>query len=83
MTDFQFVLNFLKREYTDNNTMMYLNICGNVRSAQRVRDQIFSDLHNIFNPVIPESEVRKAIEVFLEDIKVKYKNGELSIKPFY
>lgn len=83
MTDSEFILKFLNREYGNDNTIIYLYVCGNVRSAQRVKDQLFNFMNDIFFPAIPEIEIKNAIEEFLETNKMKYLKGEITVKPFY
>ena len=83
MTDSELILKFLNREYGNDNTIIYLYVCGNVRSAQRAKDQLFNFMNNIFFPAIPEIEIRKVIQEFLEINKMRYLKGEIAVKPFY
>jgi hypothetical protein len=83
MTDSEFILKFLKREYGNDNTIIYLYVCGNVRSAQRAKDQLFNFLNDIFFPAIPENEIKNVIHDFLEEKKMMYIKGQIEVKPFY
>jgi hypothetical protein len=83
MTDSELILKYLNRQHGNDNTIIYLYVCGNVRSAQRAKSQLLSSLNDIFFPAIPENELKNVIHDFLEEKKMMYIKGQIEVKPFY
>jgi hypothetical protein len=83
MTDSELILNFLNREYKNDHIIIYLYVCGNKRSIQYSKDQIFKSLNGILFPAISETCVKNTIEIFLNEKKQLFNKGEFKFNPFY
>jgi len=74
---------FLTREYPDSHQVIYLYVCGNVRTPKTGVEQIMKPTKKIFNPMLNDELIKTIIIGFLEYKKRQYLKGEITVKPIY
>lgn len=83
ITDSTIIWNFLKKELPDDHPVVYLYVCGNVRSPITAMDKIMKIALPIFSPPMNEHFVKTITKSFLDMKKELYKKGEIKVKPIY
>jgi hypothetical protein len=83
MSDSEIIWKFLDREYLDDNPVIYLYCCGNVRSPKTAIDKVSRFTEKIFYPAMTEQLIKTVIIAFLENKKKLYIKGLIKIKPIY
>lgn len=83
MIEAKLILKFLTRQYKDEDLIIYLYVCGNVRSANTAIKTTMNDLKKIFSPPLDEEYVKRILIEFLEHKKSLYKKGLIKVKPIY
>ena len=83
MEDSIIIWNFLTREYPDTHQVIYLYVCGNVRSPNTAISQIKKITDKVFLPAMTEHYIQIVIKGFLEFKKSQYLKGEIQVKPIY
>lgn len=83
MEDSVIIWKFLTREYTNDHPVVYLYVCGNVRSPKTAIDKAMSLLKEIFYPAMSEHLIKTVMTAFLEQKKKQYMKGEIIVKPLY
>jgi hypothetical protein len=83
MTDSIIIWNFLTKEYQNDSPVVFLYVCGNVRSPKTAIDRATDLVTQIFHPTIPEYIIRATIKGFFEMKKKQYMRGEFKPKPIY
>lgn len=83
MEDSVIIWKFLAREYSDSHQVIYLYVCGNVRSSKTAVDQIMRLTKKVFSPSMGDHYILTVIKGFLDHKKKQYGRGEIRIKPIY
>lgn len=83
MSESRIIWKFLSREFTDDSPIIYLYVCGNVRSPITAVDNAMKLLKPIFYPCFSESYLKTILVSFLDRKKEDYKKGLIKIKPLY
>ena len=83
MSDSEIIWKFLDREYLDDNPVIYLYCCGNVRSPKTAIDKVCRFTEKIFYPAMTEQLIKTVIIAFFENKKKLYIKGLIKIKPIY
>jgi hypothetical protein len=83
MTDSEIIWSFLTRHVPNEHTSIYLYCCGNVRSPNTAKEELFNSFKQVFHNAMPEYLVKATIEGFLENKKRLYKSHQITIRPFY
>lgn len=83
MEDSVIIWKFLTREYTNDHPVVYLYVCGNVRSPKTAIDKAMILLKLIFYPAMTEQLIKTVLIAFLDNKKKLYMKGEITVKPLY
>lgn len=83
MSDSEIIWKFLDREYLNDNPVIYLYCCGNVRSPKTAITKMAELTNKIFCPAMTEQLIQTVIVGFLENKKKLYMKGIIKIKPLY
>jgi hypothetical protein len=83
MSDSEIIWKFLDREYLDDNPVIYLYCCGNVRSPKTAIQKMVFDTKKIFYPPMSEQLIQTVIIGFLENKKKLHIKGLIKVKPIY
>lgn len=82
MEDSTIIWKFLTREYPDDHQVIYLYVCGNVRSPRTALEKVMNLMKKIFSG-ISEQYVRSVVKGFLDLKKKQYIRGEIKVKSIY
>jgi hypothetical protein len=83
MTDSEILWKFISREFPDDHMVIYLYVCGNIRSPVTAIDKAMNLLEKIFCPPYDPNYVKTILKGFLERKKDQYKKGLVKVKPLY
>jgi hypothetical protein len=83
MTDSSIIWKFLSREFPDDHVVIYLYVCGNVRSPQNAMDKAMLITEKIFCPPLDVIFVKTVLKGFLDMKKEQYKKALIKVKPIY
>jgi hypothetical protein len=83
MDDSMIIWKFLTREYTDKDQVIYLYVCGNVRSSQRAIDQVVTLTKKVFAPSMNDHFIKTVVVAYLNYKRKQYLNSEITVKPIY
>ena len=83
MIDAKLILKFLMYEYPDDHLVVYLYVCGNVRSPKIAIKQAMSTLQQIFSPPMDKEFVEKVLLEYLNHKKTQYRRGLIKVQPIY
>jgi len=83
MSDTELICKFLRREYQDDDPVIYLYVCGNVRSPKTAIQKALDVAKLVFFPAMTEYVIQKGVIKFLDEKKELYKRGLISVKPLY
>jgi hypothetical protein len=83
MTDSEILWKFISREFPDDHVVIYLYVCGNVRSPKTAMDKAMVILEKIFCPPYDRNYVQSILKGFLDRKKEQYKKGLVKVKPIY
>jgi len=83
MQDSILIWKFLSREFPDDHAVIFLYVCGNVRSPQTSIDQIMKITIKIFCPPLEEYYVKQIVKSYLDMKKRQYLNGQIKVKSIY
>jgi len=83
MSDSEIIWKFLVREYQDDHPLIYIYVCGKIRSETTSYTKMLEQIKPIFYPSMSEQIIISTIRGFLERKKKQYKNGEIKVKAIY
>jgi hypothetical protein len=83
MTDSTIIWKFLTYEYPDDHPVVYLYVCGNVRSPKTAIDKSMLLLREIFAPAMSEHTIKTVLIAYLDRKKKQYLKGEIRVKALY
>ena len=83
MEDSMIIWKFLSREYPDSHQVIYLYVCGTVRSPKTGIDQIMKLTKKVFGPSMNDHFIKSVIIGYLDYKKKQYLNHEIKVKPIY
>jgi len=83
MSDSELIWKFIAREFPDDHVVIYLYVCGNVRSPKTAIDKAMKLLEKVFCPPYEKSYVLTILTGFLDRKKQDYKKGLVKVKPIY
>jgi len=83
MSDSTLIWSFLDREYPNDHPVIYLYVCGNVRSPNTAIQRVTPLIKQIFYPAISEHIIKTTIIGFLEMKKKLYLKGQIRVKSLY
>lgn len=83
ISDSTIIWNFLNKEFTDDNSVIYLYVCGNVRSPITAIEKVKKITMPLFSPPMTEHFVSTVIKGFLDMKKELYKQGKIKVRPIY
>jgi hypothetical protein len=83
MSESTIIWKFLSREFPDNHSVVFLHVCGNIRSQQNAMDKALKICLPIFTPPMTEQYVKTVIKGFLDMKKKQYLRGEIRVNPIY
>lgn len=83
MTDSNLIWKYLTREYMNTHPVIHQYVTGTFRKSEVVLGKVLSDVRIIFCPAISENYVKSIIRQFLDNKKLQYHEGKLSVKSIY
>lgn len=83
MSDSEIITKYLIREFTNDHPVIYLYVCGNVRSPKRAIEKVISEITPIFFPAMNKNSINSIVKTFLDNKKKQYINGEIKVKALY
>jgi hypothetical protein len=83
MSDSEIIWKYLDREYPNDHLVIYLYVCGNVRSNKKALTSVCDSIKTIFSPPINESIIKSTVTGFLENKLKLYEKGEIQVKSLY
>ncbi len=83
MIDAKLIIKFLMYEYPDDHLVVYLYVCGNVRSPKVAIKEAMLTLKQIFSPPMDEDFVEKVLLEYLNHKKTQYRKGQIKVQPIY
>ena len=83
MTDSAMIWKFFSREFPDDHPVIYMYVCGNVRSPKTAIDKAMIISELIFCPTFEVSFVKTILKGFLDMKKDQYTKALIKVKPLY
>ena len=83
MTDSAMIWKFLSREFPDDHPVIYMYVCGNVRSPKTAIDKAMVITKKIFCPPFEVSFIQAILKGFLDMKKEHYHKALIKVKPLY
>lgn len=83
MSDSEIIWKYLDREYPNDHLVIYLYVCGNVRSSNRAVTNVTDAIKIIFSPAMNDAIIKTTVIGFLENKLKQYKKGEIKVKSIY
>jgi hypothetical protein len=83
MQDSVIIWKFLEKEYNNDHPVVYLYVCGNVRSPITALGKVLPLVNQIFSPAMPEQLIKTVVVAFLDLKKKQYMKGEIRVKSLY
>lgn len=83
MSDSEIIWKYLDREYPNEHLVVYLYVCGNVRSNKRAFTTVVDAINVIFYPAMNDAIIKATVEGFLENKRKRYQKGEIKVKSIY
>jgi hypothetical protein len=83
MTESELIWKFISKEFPDEHIIIYLYVCGNVRSPKTSMDKAMIVLEKIFCPPYDKDFIRTLLKGFLDRKKEQYLKGNVKVNPLY
>ena len=83
MSDSEIIWKYLDREYPNEHLVIYLYVCGNVRSNNKAMTTVIAAIKDIFSPAMNDAIIKTTVFGFLENKLKLYRKGEIKVKSIY